>query len=93
MSGDCTGEGCQHPGHGGFEPNFTANLKKMSIVLPVSVEDLIDAGHDVPGYRPTNVRLTWSRWRRFKWSVMAKWDGARYCVGCWIAGIDDEDYR
>lgn len=73
--------------------DYSMSVKKMSTVIPVSAEQLIDAGYDVPGYRPTNVRLSWSRWRRLKWAAIAAKDPARMHVGCWIAGIEDPDER
>lgn len=91
----CCSEPCFCPCHD--EPAAAEEppeVRKVAAHMPVSMEQLIDAGYPAPpGYEPPP-RPKVSRWQRWRWRWVC-WKGdTRERIGFWIAGHDprEEDW-
>ena len=70
-------------------------VKKLGAFLPVTVEQLLDAGIPLPpGMEPPPEPPRPSLYQRCRWAVRAAVQRGRERVGFWIAGYepDDEDW-
>ena len=70
-------------------------VKKLGAFVPVTAEQLLDAGIPLPpGMEPPAPTPRPSLYRRWRWAYLDAVRRARERVGFWIAGYepDDEDW-
>lgn len=73
-------------------PNPPITVKRIGVHIPVTAEQLLDAGIPLPpGLEPPPPapRPPWHR--RLRWRVRETVSGARERVGFWIAGYTPDD--
>jgi hypothetical protein len=68
------------------------DVKVIAHCMPVSAQDLLDAGLPLPpGMEPPPTPPRPSRCRRLQWAARAAVQQARERVGFWIAGYEPDD--
>ncbi|MEU2924199.1 hypothetical protein ABZ636_03930 [Streptomyces sp. NPDC007251] len=76
-----------------MEPSDDLTVKRITAYVPVSAEQLLDAGLPLP----PGVKAPEARWRpsvllRLKWWVSQHLWAGRRKLGFWIAGYEPDEY-
>lgn len=67
-------------------------VKRMSVHVPVSVQQLLDAGVPLPpGVEPPLATPRPSLYRRWRWAYLGAVRRLRERVGFWIAGYEPDE--
>jgi hypothetical protein len=73
-------------------PNPSITVKRIGATIPVTAEQLLDAGIPLPpGMEPPPPAPRPSRYQRLRWAYREKVSRARERVGFWIAGYTPDD--
>jgi hypothetical protein len=76
--------------HDDTSPPIT--VKRLGVHIPVTAEQLLDAGLPLPpGMEPPPPTPRWPWHRRLRWRVREAVYSARERVGFWIAGYTPDD--